>query len=329
MKFQDIPVVLQLDLDKVPEGTIQHYWIDLVANGIAQSIYVPAIVAKGKKPGPVLGLTAVVHGNELNGLSIIQRLFKQLNVDEISGTVVSIPVVNVPSILSHERRFIDGEDLNRIMPGKADGNRSEVYAHRIIDRIIQHFDFLIDLHTASFGRVNSYYIRANMASPVTREMALLQNAPIILNNEGKDGTLRSAASDLGIDSITVEVGDPNKFQQGMIRSGLTGIFNVLSHLEMIKDPIETPDITPVICKGSYWLYADRGGILEVVPGINEPVYAGNKIAVVKDVFGHPIKVYLAPEDGIVIGKSVQPINQTGGRILHLGLVKSGQKVAIQ
>jgi len=43
------------------------------------------------------------------------------------------------------------------------------------------------------------------------------------------------------------------------------------------------------------------------------------IAVVKNIFGDVIKKYYAPEDGIVIGKNINPVNQTGDRIVHLGI----------
>jgi len=85
--------------------------------------------------------------------------------------------------------------------------------------------------------------------------------------------------------------------------------------------IETPDTTTVLCKKSYWIYTDTGGILTVFPKVTELVESGQVIASLRNIFGDLIKEYFAPEDGIVIGKSVSPINQTGGRILHLGILK--------
>ena len=94
-----------------------------------------------------------------------------------------------------------------------DGNVSQVYAYRFFNRIVKHFDYLLDLHTASFGRINSYYIRADMANEIVRKMAFLQNAQIIVHNHPSDKTLRGTADQLGIPSITVEVGNPNVFQK--------------------------------------------------------------------------------------------------------------------
>ena len=268
-----------------------------------------------------MGLTAAVHGNELNGVPVIQRLFKTIDIQQLKGTIVGIPVVNVPSLHRKRRRFIDGTDLNHIMPGKADGNVSQVYAWRFVNRIVKAFDYLVDLHTASFGRINSYYIRADMDDPIVRKMAILQNAQIIVHNPANDGTLRGTADDMGIPAITLEVGNPNTFQKGMIRDGLTGIHNLLDYLGMLECEVEEPDEETVLCKSSYWIYTDTGGILRVLPEVTDFVKKGETIATLKNIFGDLIKEYYAPEDGIVIGKSVSPINQTGGRILHLGVLQ--------
>lgn len=314
-----IPVIQRLDLERIPKGSKKRFWLHLVSDGVGTPILLPILVAKGKKEGPVLGITAVVHGNELNGIPVVQRTFKELNVEELAGTVIGVPVVNVPSFLQKKRRFIDGRDLNHIMPGIKNGNVSQVYAYRVFRRIVRHFDYLLDLHTASFGRINSYYIRADLGDAVTKRLALLQNAQIIVDNPPADGTLRGAAEEAGIPAITLEVGDPNTFQKGMIRSGLTGIFNVLSEYNMIEEAIEEPATPTIICGSSYWIYTDVGGILRVFPKITETVKAGDRIADIHNVFGDLVKTYTAPEDGIVIGKSVNPVGQTGSRILHLGL----------
>ncbi|GJM35952.1 MAG: deacylase [Saprospiraceae bacterium] len=315
---EPIPSINELDIEAVPRGKISHFWLNLVTDGMGIPIKLPVIVARGRQDGKVVGLTAVVHGNELNGIPVIQRLFKELDPENMVGTVVGIPVVNVPSLLRKKRRFPDGSDLNHLMPGKPTGSVSEVYAYRVVQRIVRHFNYLVDLHTASFGRINSYYIRADLSNPVTREMAMLQNAQIIVNNPPSDGTLRGAADELKIPAITLEVGDPNKFQKGMIRSSLTGIHNLLIYLGITEGIIDKPVNPTVICDASHWIYTDTGGILNVHPGVTDLVKKGDPIASLYDIFGDLKMTYMAQEDGIIIGRSVNPVNQTGGRILHLG-----------
>lgn len=319
--IKDIPVIRGLDLDDIPAGEVSRYWVHLISDGLGLPIYVPLMVAKGVEKGPILGLNAALHGNELNGLPVIQRVFKEIDPTQLRGTVVGVPIMNVPSFLRNQRRYIDGVDLNRIMPGRINGNESDLYAYRVIDLIFRHVEYMIDLHTASFGRINSYYIRANMTDPITRKMALLQNADIIVDNPAPDSTLRGALMEMGIPTITLEVGDPQRFQKGMIRSGLTGIFNVIAHLGMLEDEVEEPEEPTVLCQHSYWIYTNRGGLLEVLPKVTDVVKKGEVIARIRNVFGDLLEEYYAPEDGVVIGKSVNPQGQSGARILHLGILK--------
>ncbi|MDB4539104.1 succinylglutamate desuccinylase/aspartoacylase family protein [Saprospiraceae bacterium] len=312
----------ELKVEEIERGTISRYWLKLVTDGIGVPVHIPVMVARGKREGKVLGLTAAVHGNELNGIPVIQRLFKELNLNELRGTIVGVPVINMPSLHRKKRRFIDGTDLNHIMPGKPNGTVSQIYAWRVVNRLIKEFDYLIDLHTASNGRVNSYYIRADMDDETVRKMAQLQNAQIIVHNPPSDGTLRGTADEMGIKAITLEVGNPNTFQKGLIRDGLTGIYNVLGHFDMQDCEYDIPEEETIICKHSYWIYTDTGGIMTVYPKVVQMVKKGELIATMRNIFGDVVKEYFAPEDGVVIGKSVSPINSTGGRILHLGILKS-------
>ncbi len=317
-----VEVLKELNINKAPKGTISRYWLEIVKDGMGLPIRIPVIIAKGKTKGKTVGLTAAVHGNELNGIPVIQRLFNEIDVKQLRGTIVGIPILNVPSFLRKKRRFLDGTDLNHIMPGKPEGTVSQVYAYRIINKIIKHFDYLVDLHTASNGRINSYYIRADMSDEVVRKMALLQNAQIIVHNPPSDGTLRGTADELDIPAITLEVGNPNLFQKGMIRDGLTGIHNLLGHFKITDSEVEELSTETIICKKSYWVYTDTGGLLTVHPEVTQIVKKGEKIATLRNVFGDIIKEYTAPEYGVVIGKSVSPVNQAGGRILHLGIIKN-------
>lgn len=311
--------VKELDLEAIEPGKLHRQWLRIVTDGIGQPVQIPVLVARGVQDGPVLGVTAALHGNELNGIPVIQRLFREINLENLKGTVVGLLILNVPSLLRKKRRFIDGTDLNHIMPGKPKGSVSQVYAYRIVNQVVRKFDYLVDLHTASEGRVNSYYIRADMDDARTARMASLQNAQIIVNNPPSDGTLRGAAGALGIPAITLEVGDPSKFQKGMIRSSLTGLHNLLADLGMTDGMVDLTDSYTVLCGNSYWIYAETGGILQVYPNTTDFVSKGDKIAMQRSIFGDTIREYFAPEDGIIIGKSVSPISPTGGRILHLGI----------
>ncbi|KAI9355368.1 hypothetical protein DFJ73DRAFT_276552 [Zopfochytrium polystomum] len=314
----DIPTITTLSLDALPGGQISRMWIALGEDGAGVPMKVPVLVAKGVKTGPVVGITAALHGNELNGIPLVHRLFREINCKALHGTLVAVPVANIPGYLRSQRGYSEGTDLNRIFPGKSSGSAPQVYAHLLMERLVRCFTYLLDLHTASRGRVNSLYVRANMLDPRTRKMASLQNPQIIVHNKSPDGSLRGAAMDAGIAAITVEIGDPSRFQKRFIKNALLGVSNILAHLKMI--PME-PEFEPVICSRSFWIFADGGGVLTVVPEIYTWVRKGEPIAHLHSLFGGFVKTFYAPDDGIVIGKSVNPVCESGSRILHLGVVE--------
>lgn len=322
-------IISELDLSQTPAGKITKYWLHIISSGLSQPILVPILVAKGKKQGPVLGLVAALHGNELNGIPVIQKVFEELDIDNLEGTVVGVPGLNVIGINNEERRFNDHIDLNRVFPGKQKGNRNQQYVYRIMDKLVRHFDYLIDMHTASFGRLNSLYVRADLQNETIAKMACLHPADILLNSKGipstgdaipKLRTLRAEAMLAGIPAITIEYGNPQVYQNEIIERGVIGIQNILSHLELTVTPIKKFP-PPISCKKSYWIYTDEGGLLEVLPNLAQKVEKGEKIAILKNPFGDILAEYFAPESGIVIGKSSNPINQHGGRILHLGILQ--------
>jgi predicted deacylase len=324
-----IQVVETLPLEQAPAGEISRYWLHIIDNGLAQPVLIPVLIAKGATDGPVLGLTAAIHGNELNGIPVIQQLFQSIDPKEMKGTVVGIPGLNPVSLLQDRRRFVDEEDLNRNFPGKANGNRSQQFVHRIVEKVIRHFDVHMDLHTASFGRINSLYVRADLSNDTLAQLAFLQDADIVLQSTGKPSTadaiaatrtMRAEAMLRGIPSITIEYGDPQVFQPTMIRRGYFGVLNTMRWLGILEEEVLEPPKKAAVCKKSYWVYVDAGGLLEVPVALTQKVEKGTVIGILRNPFGDVIRTYYAPEKGIIIGKSTNPVNMNGGRIVHLGIL---------
>lgn len=315
-----VKVVEELDVESLPTGRISRLVVNLSHDGLGRTLGVPVLVARGAKPGLTMGVTAALHGNEVNGIPVIHELFNKLDPKELRGTLVAVVVTNTPGFLLNQRAFIDGQDLNHIFPGRADGTESQVYTWRLIDRIVSRVDRLVDLHTASFGRINSLYVRADLSDEYTARMAYLLRPQIVLHNPPSDFTMRGHVMELGKPAITVEIGDPQRFQPEFIRSTVRGIRRILADAGMVAKRPFKPGAAPVICESSRWIYTEHGGLLSVTPKLTEEIAEGELVAHVTDVFGEHIADYRAPHAGVVIGKSTNPVAQTGARILHLGRV---------
>jgi predicted deacylase len=408
---------VNLDLAQFPLGKITKGDLCFGIYGhLGKPVALPFIVARGNFDGPILCFTSAVHGNELNGIPLIHRLIYNLDVTTLCGTVICFPVVNVHGFARHTREWSDGIDINRVFPGKKNGNCSAQFAYHFMKSIVEKVDFIIDMHTASFGRANSLYIRTDMNDPVCHRLALLMKPEIIVHSTGPSGSLRDSAMKKGKKAITVEIADSQQFHESYIRTCLVGFEKILSFLKML--PTEELDLTPkeihlnsslplaisssgspkfvrksrkpankaitstseirvsdldadsdmdaviktketnkvgaklprvkvlhddmsygiwegvdadgdeeddddynsIICSKSYWTFTNMGGVLLVKPSVCEWVQKGQTIAEIRNLYGELIKRYVAPESGIVIGKSTNPVCQSGDRILHLGIL---------
>ncbi len=323
---RNILCVDALDVNALPMGRKTRLLVGLVHDGLGRALRIPVIAVRGTRPGPVFGITAALHGNELNGIPVVHRLVDSINPETLRGTLVAVPVLNIPGLVRHEREFRDSTDLNHIMPGVPDGNESQVYAHRLTSRIVGSFNYLADLHTASFGRINTLYVRADLDEPTTARMAKLQRPAIILHNPPRDHTLRGWASAEGAPAITVEIGDPGVFQPKKVRRTIAGLRALLSQMKMLPRRSQPkPPPPPLLCETSRWIYTDRGGLLRVLPELGEQIEEQALIAQQFDIFGDLVREYRAPYAGVIIGKSVDPVSPTGARIVHLGrLAKPGR-----
>jgi uncharacterized protein len=319
-----VQIISSLDLDQIPKQKIKKYWFKVGTDAFGRHVVVPVLVLRGQTDSPVLGMTAAIHGNELNGIPVIQRIFSMIDPATFRGTLIGIPGINPESMQMYERRFTDGEDLNRVFPGKRDGSESEQRAYHVLHDLIAHMDISIDMHTASFGRENSFYVRADMNDDTLGQLARIQMADILVDNAGKPSfgggsglTARAAAIEQGVKTITIEYGNPQVYQSDMIERGTIGVLNALKWLKMVPGDIQKGE-SGILCKSSSWMYTDTGGFLEVSVQVAQKITKGEKIAVLKNAFGDIIKYYYSPSDGVVIGRSSNPIAVQGARIIHLG-----------
>jgi predicted deacylase len=308
-----------LNISSLEPGKTHRFHVQLSDNSLGTPWRVPLIVVKGTKEGPNMGITSALHGNELNGIPTIFKLINQINPTKLSVTLILSPISNVPGYLMNQRHFEDNIDLNRIMPGKLGNNSSHLYAHYFIEKIVKKFDYLLDLHTASHGRVNSLYIRADIEHEETRSLAYLQNPQIIVQKYDEKGTLRAWATENNIPAITIEIGNPNTFQHDLIDESLEGILNTLRYLKMIDGEVKDMLTDATVCEHSYWIYTQKGGIVDILPNLTDSVKNKEVIAIVYDVFGNVREKIKANKAGIVIGKSIRPDCSAGTRILHLGV----------
>lgn len=293
---------------------------------LGQGLSMPVHVFNGKKAGPSLFVSAAIHGDELNGIEIVRRLTRLKRLNRIRGTLYAIPIVNIYGFMSNARYLPDRRDLNRFFPGKSGGSLASELAKVLFDHIVGRCQYGVDLHTGSNHRVNFPHLRGDMKNETVLAMAKAFGAPLVLDGEGVEGTLRKAAYDLGVKTLLYEAGEALRFDEFSIRAGLRGILSLMEHLEML--PASRKSSAPLdlqVAVGSSWCRAPESGLYLAKAKLGQRVKKGELLGSVHDPIGNSSCELLSPRDGVVIAHQSLPSVYKGDAMLHIACFETPAK----
>ncbi|RFF27561.1 MULTISPECIES: succinylglutamate desuccinylase/aspartoacylase family protein [unclassified Wenzhouxiangella] len=278
----------------------------------------PVQVLCGSKAGPVLFVSAAIHGDELNGVEIIRRLLKVPQLKRLRGTLIAVPIVNLHGFINLSRYFPDRRDLNRSFPGSERGSLAGRVANLFMTEIVSQATHGIDLHTGAINRGNLPQIRANLDDEEALQLAKAFGTPVILNSALRDGSLRMAATDHDIPILLYEAGEALRFDEIAIRGGVEGIVRVMRQLGMLPRTRKKAPPEPVIARSSSWVRAPQSGLFRAYVALGNRVTRNETVlGVVSDPFGEEEIEVHSPWSGIVIGRLNLPLVNEGDAICHI------------
>ncbi|MAM17901.1 MAG: succinylglutamate desuccinylase [Gramella sp.] len=285
------------------------------------SVEVPVIIERSKKPGPVVLLTAGIHGDEINGVEIIRQIIsKGINKPRI-GTIICIPIVNIFGFLNMTREFPDGRDLNRVFPGTKHGSLASRFAYQFVKKILPIADFCLDFHTGGAARFNAPQIRVKKGDEQSLKYARIFNAPFTIHSKTITKSYRETCSKLGIPVLLFEGGKSQDSNKEVAKVGVEGAMRILSHLDMLSNKFDYPDVhqETVVIEHTTWMRAKYSGLLHIKIPCGKHVEKGEYIATITDPYGkfrHKIK---AGNAGYIINVNESPIVYQGDAIFHISL----------
>lgn len=288
-------------------------------------LFMNAHIIHGKQEGPVLFLSAAIHGDEINGVEIIRRVLRLKMLNSLRGTLIAVPVVNTFGFIHGSRYSPDRRDLNRFFPGSEKGSLTSRLASIFMKQVVARSTHGIDFHTASHFKNNLPQIRAQLANQETRNMAEAFGAPVMIDANLRDGSLRQAALEFGVPILLYEGGQALMFDEVPIRVGVKGVISVMRSLKMLpQSKKKKQKIEPVLAHSSTWARALGSGIFLPKFKLGDIVQRGDDLGIVTDPLGESERSTPSPVDGVVIGKLESPLVHKGDAVCHIATVHDSQ-----
>lgn len=303
-----------------------------VPAGVDAGTRIAVAVVNGARPGPVLAVVSGAHGTEYASIVAVSKLIGRLDPAELSGTVILIPLVNVPSFEQKVPHVnpVDGKNMNRFYPGKAGGTQTERASFLITREVVEKSDHLIDLHGGDLDedlRPYSYWTKTGNAKldAFSREMVLAFGLDHIVISEDrpKDPAasryLENTATARGKPSITVEAGRAGTVEPDDVAALVDGCLSVMRHLKMLAGA-PTPVEHPVWIEAVKTAVSDEGGLFFPLVRRGAYVEKGMKLGYVTDAVGRSVFEARAPAAGVVLYICSVPSMKKGDTVANIGVV---------
>ena len=279
-------------------------------------IDVPILVAQGNQDGPTVWIGACLHGEEYGGAAATIEFIRNLDLTELRGTVIGVPVSNPPSFNFRSRvSEIDGANLNRIFPGDPTGSYSYQLATILAGELARTSDYVLDLHSGGIGAEVPFYCiyKDDGTEPVakSKELAKKLGCDVLWRakaDEGLGGTFTAEATRAGIPSVTVEVGG-GTFTPEHLRNYTTAIRNFLSALALLPGEAPKQERYTIISDGAF-IHNREGGLFIQNCRVGDFVAKDQLIAQIINLHGETVEEIRSPYDNAYIAALQLPYYPT-------------------
>jgi predicted deacylase len=281
----------------------------------------------GLLAGPTVLITAGIHAAEYTGIEAAIRLGRTLSPDAVRGTLLIIPLLNRPGF--YERSIYvnpeDGDNLNRLFPGRADGTWGERFAHHLLTEIVTKCDHAIDLHAGDLiedlvpfviyretgDHALDDRIRA-MAGAYGARWAV-KSAP----TGERPGTLFAVAAQYGVAAMLAESGGRGQLIEEDVARHVAGVTNILRTIGALSGRPARVE-PPTVVKSFEWLRSPVEGFFHCHVRVEQMVRAREVVGDLTDLVGQPLAAVTAPVAGVVLFTVTSPAIKKNGLLLAIG-----------
>ncbi len=287
----------------------------------------PYTVVRGASDGPHVALISGVHPAEYPAIEANIRFTRSLDPARLRGTVVSLPLIDVPAFLPRSPFVcpIDGKNPNRFFPGDPNGTFTDVMDDAIFRALIAPADALIDLHGGDMVEALvpfSIYSVSGNDDVDAKSVALARSfgLPYLVASRpqpgGIGGTTAHAAAAAGVPSIIAEAGSSGLLTESETQTLVDGIENALRSLGMLDGEVQISE--PIEIGQFTWLRSPAEGMWYPSVAVGEQVRAEQTIGRIGNLWGDTLAEISAPHDGAVLFITSAPAMPADGLIIAIG-----------
>ena len=233
-------------------------WIEVCTLAIGAPLRVAVHEIDGAASGPTLGVSALIHGDEVTGPEVIRRLRDVIDPARLRGRVRLVPVANPLAFQTLTRGTplaVEIGNLNRVFPADPSLDLPARLAHALQTQFLDQVTHLVDLHAGGTFPIVDYSISLR-----DLDLALAFGQRVIRQVEGYAGTMGALAAAQGKPVVIAEIGGGYALDGHYIEMGVRGVLNVMRHLKMIDGRLELPDRQTVI-RDTATLRPGHGGLM--------------------------------------------------------------------
>jgi predicted deacylase len=289
------------DLEAQPGSQVRGY---CEVNLGTSTVALPIAITHGTEPGPVLAVTAGIHGGEYVPMIAVRQFIRDLDPSRMRGTVVA-SLQSSP--VSFERRSafrnpLDGENLNRSFPGDPLGGPTARLAAWLWENLLTRADYYVDCHCGDLPEALDPFAGVApgpdgaLSEPGLAVADCFDVARII--EEGLEGSAIFQAARAGVAAALVEVGGQGRWSQAEADVQREGLLRVAALAGILPADGGARPHLPLFEEAADVL-SDRPGLWFPEVDLGASVEQGTRLGRLEDAFGDTVVEVLAPAAGVL------------------------------